>query len=171
MHVYQEAYGFTTLRLVVDVFEGWLGVVVLTVMVAGVLGLGRWIPRIALVTGAVATLGLAVVNPDAWVAERNIDRYEQTGDLDVRYLQSLSADAAPVVVERLPERVAACVLQDLPANQLAEEDRTVWGWNLGRERARDALDDVDLPPPPDASGDPCTPVYEEFGEPSGSGVG
>ena len=39
MHVYQEAYGFTTLRLVVDVFEGWLGVVVLTVMVAGGLGL------------------------------------------------------------------------------------------------------------------------------------
>lgn len=171
MHVYQEAYGFTTLRLVVDVFEGWLGVVVLTVMVAGVLGLGRWIPRIALVTGAVATLGLAVVNPDAWVAERNIDRYEQTGDLDVRYLQSLSADAAPVVVERLPERVAACVLQYLPANQLAEEDRTVWGWNLGRERARDALADVDLPPPPDASGDPCTPVYEEFEEPVGTRVG
>ena len=44
--------------------------------------------------------------------------------------------------QRLPEPVAACVLQDLPANQLAEEDRTVWGWNLGRERARDALDDV-----------------------------
>ena len=29
MHVYQEAYGFTQLRLLVDVFEGWLGLLVL----------------------------------------------------------------------------------------------------------------------------------------------
>ncbi|KRF35942.1 DUF4153 domain-containing protein [Nocardioides sp. Soil805] len=171
MHVYQEAYGFTTLRLVVDVFEGWLGLVVLTVMVAGVVGGGHRVPRIALVTGAVATLGLAVLNPDAWVAGRNIDRYEATGSLDLRYLQSLSADAAPVVAERLPERVAGCVLQHLSTNQLDEEDATLWGWNLGRERARDALDGVEMPPSPDATGDPCAGVYEEFGEPSGSAVG
>lgn len=170
MHVYQQAYGFTTLRLVVDVFEGWLGLVVLTVMVAGVLGLGRWIPRVALVTGAVATLGLAVVNPDAWVAGRNIDRYEETGALDLRYLQSLSADAAPVIVERLPDRVAGCVLQDLRLNQLSGDESTVWGWNLGRERADDALATVEMSAAPDATGDPCTPVYEEFGEPSGTPV-
>ena len=109
MSVYQDAYGFTTLRLFVDVFEGWLGFVVLAIMVAGALGRGSWLPRIALVSGAVALIGLAAINPDAWVAERNIDRYEATGDLDLRYLQSLSADAAPVIVERLPEDVAGCV--------------------------------------------------------------
>ena len=53
MSIYQDAYGFTTLRLFVDVFEGWLGFVVLAIMVAGALGLGRWLPRIALVSGAV----------------------------------------------------------------------------------------------------------------------
>ena len=35
MHLYEEAYGFTRLRLLVSVFEGWLGVVVLLVIVAG----------------------------------------------------------------------------------------------------------------------------------------
>ena len=35
MQLYQEAYGFTQARLVVDVFEGWLGVVVLAVALAG----------------------------------------------------------------------------------------------------------------------------------------
>ena len=54
MSVYQGAYGFTTLRLFVDVFEGWLGFVVLAIMVVGALGRGRWLPRIALVSGAVA---------------------------------------------------------------------------------------------------------------------
>jgi two-component system, OmpR family, sensor histidine kinase BaeS len=171
MHVYQEAYGFTTLRLVVDVFEAWLGLVVVVVMVAGVLGAGRWVPRAALVTGALAVLGLAVVNPDAWVAGRNLDRYEQTGRLDVDYLASLSADAAPVIERRLPERVASCVLVDLARQQLDEDGRTVWGWNLGRERARDVLAGVSLPTPPDASGDPCAPVLARFEEPTGTALG
>ena len=35
MQLYQEAYGFTQARLVVDVFEGWLGVVVLAVAISG----------------------------------------------------------------------------------------------------------------------------------------
>ena len=35
MQLYQEAYGFTQARLVVDVFEGWLGVVVLAVALSG----------------------------------------------------------------------------------------------------------------------------------------
>ena len=43
MHLYEEAYGFTRLRLLVSVFEGWLGVVVLLVLVAGVVGgRGGW---------------------------------------------------------------------------------------------------------------------------------
>ncbi len=146
MHVYQEAYGFTTLRLVVDVFEGWLGVVVLAVMVAGALGRRRWLPRIALVTGAVALLGLAAVNPDAWVAHRNIDRWEQTGTLDVEYLASLSADAAPVIADRLPAEIAGCALRYLPQNQLSETNRDDWlAWNLGRARAESALAGLQLP--------------------------
>jgi hypothetical protein len=171
MHLYQQAYGFTTLRLVVDVFEGWLGLVVVTLMVAGALGAGRHVPRVALVTGALAVLGLAVLNPDAWVAGRNIDRYEATGRLDLDYLASLSADAAPVIERRLPDRVAACVLADLARRQLDEDERTVWGWNLGRERARDVLSDVRLPPPPDASGDSCASVRAQYDESSAPALG
>jgi len=36
MHLYQEAYGFSQLRLLVDVFEIWLGLVVVGVIVAGI---------------------------------------------------------------------------------------------------------------------------------------
>ncbi len=110
MAVYQDAYGFTTLRLVVTVFEGWLGLVVLAVLVLGVLGLASWVPRLALLTGATALLGLLVLNPDAWVAERNIDRYQESGWLDAAYLGGLSDDAVPVLVERLPADLSRCVL-------------------------------------------------------------
>ena len=167
MSVYQDAYGFTTLRLFVDVFEGWLGFVVLAIMVAGALGLGRWLPRIALVSGAAALIGLAAINPDAWVAGRNIDRYDATGDLDLRYLQSLSADAAPVIVARLPEDVAGCVLQPLTYSSLKPEILDdPRAWNLGRSRAEDAIVLIDLP---DAAGgadggDECAGVWTAFDE-------
>lgn len=167
MHLYQEAYGFTALRLTVDVFEGWLGFVVVAVMVLGAAGWGRWVPRVALVSGAVAVLGIAGINPDAWVAERNIERYEATGKLDLSYLQSLSPDAAPVIAERLPEPLAACVLRPQALNGLREdvlEDPRVW--NLGRERARDAVRRLDVDSL-DTDGlwtGECQAVWSELGE-------
>ena len=165
MSVYQDAYGFTTLRLFVDVFEGWLGFVVLAIMVAGALGRGRWLPRIALVSGAVALIALAAVNPDAWVAERNLDRYEATGALDLRYLQTLSADAAPVIAERLPEDVAACVLGDLPDNSMRPEVLAdARAWNLGRSRARDAVEQLDLSSATRGPEDACVAIWIAFGE-------
>ncbi|WP_439939659.1 DUF4153 domain-containing protein [Nocardia sp. N13] len=165
MSVYQDAYGFTTLRLFVDVFEGWLGFVVLAIMVSGALGRGRWLPRIALVSGAVALVGLAAINPDAWVAGRNLDRYEATGRLDLSYLQSLSADAAPVIVDRLPEDVSRCVLQLLPYNGLDPEILDdARAWNLGRSRAQRAVETIGLAAPPRTSADACGGVWTAFAE-------
>lgn len=165
MAVYQDAYGFTTLRLFVDVFEGWLGFVVLSIMVAGVAGVGRWLPRIALVSGAVALIGLAAINPDAWVASRNLDRYDATSRLDVRYLQTLSADAAPVIAERLPRDVARCVLQDLSSSSLRPEALDdPRAWNLARSRGEEALADVDLDGRPRPSAEECAGVWTAFGE-------
>ncbi|CAA9402568.1 MAG: hypothetical protein AVDCRST_MAG60-2194 [uncultured Nocardioides sp.] len=165
MHVYQEAYGFTTLRLTVDVFEGWLGVVIVLVMVVGGLGYGRWLPRLALVTGAAALLGLALLNPDAWVAGHNIDRYEATGELDLVYLQSLSADAAPVIAERLPADAAACALRRLPYSSLSEENDDPLAWNLSRTRAQRVVATLDPAYALTASTgpeDPCGPVIDAY---------
>lgn len=170
MSVYQDAYGFTTLRLFVDVFEGWLGFLVLAIMVTGLAGWTRWLPRVALASGALALLGLAAINPDAWVAGRNLDRYDATGKLDLRYLQTLSADAAPVVVERLPEDVARCVLLTLPYESLREEAvEDARAWNLSRSRARDAVAGIGLVPAPSYASsvdsyDECAGVWSAFGE-------
>ncbi len=173
MAVYQDAYGFTTLRLFVDVLEGWLGFVVLAIMVAGLARRGRWLPRVALVSGAAALVGLCAINPDAWVAGRNLDRYDATGRLDLRYLQDLSADAAPVIAERLPADVAACVLQLLPYGSMSAETlEDPRAWNLGRSRAQDALEEVGLLPVSEqmatvgasAAGDRCASVWTAFGE-------
>jgi len=136
MDVYQEAYGFTRLRLLVDVFEGWLGLLVLAVMAAGVVLKAGWLPRFALVSGAVALLGLALVNPDAWIARHNLDRYDETGRVDWGYLDGLSDDAVPVLSE-LPATERACALSGW-----TRSDDDWLEWNLGRSRAAAALGDV-----------------------------
>jgi two-component system sensor histidine kinase BaeS len=139
MDLYQDAYGFTRLRLLVDVFEGWLGLVVVAVMVAGIGLRGWWLPRAALLSGATLLLGLAVVNPDAWIAEHNIDRYQATGKVDWSYLRGLSMDAAPTLAALPPEQ-AACALGD------PSPSRDDWSsWNLARSRAADVLADFRLP--------------------------
>jgi signal transduction histidine kinase len=139
MHVYQEAYGFTRLRLLVDVFEGWLGLLVLGVIAAGLTLRAAWLPRAALLSGAGLLLLLAAVNPDAWIAQHNLDRYDETGKVDWYYLQGLSADAVPVL-SALPDEVVECALMGhMPGNDDWLE------WNLGRQRAeplmRSHLDD------------------------------
>ncbi len=133
MSLYQEAYGFTRLRLLVDVFEGWLGLLVLALLVAGVSLRGWWLPRFALLSGVVALLGLATINPDAWIADHNLDRYAETGRVDWDYLRGLSDDAVPALADR-PEEQARCAL-------LGREEATGdWlEWNLGRARASDVL--------------------------------
>lgn len=142
MDLYQEAYGYTVLRLVVDGFELWLGLVVLMTLVAVLRLSGTWLPRAVLMTGAAALLVLGILNPAAWVADRNLDRYAATGHLDTTYLASLGADAVPTIVDRLDPDLAACVLAG--TNPLIRND-DVWSWNAARQRAERALATVPAP--------------------------
>jgi signal transduction histidine kinase len=150
MHLYQEAYGFTRLRLLVDLFEGWLGFLVLAVAAAGISLRAAWLPRTALLTGAGLVLGLALLNPDAWIARHNLDRYAETGKVDWVYLQGLSDDAVPVLAE-LPDPERSCAIGEAGHNPAGHD----WlEWNLGWHRAEPLLAQGSrLPVVPDCSRD------------------
>ena len=141
MSLYQQAYGYTVLRLFVDGFELWLGLVVVLVLVAGLRLSGRWLARAVLVSAAAFTLVFVAMNPDAWVAQRNIDRFEAGRSLDVLYLSTLSADATPTLVDNLPDEVIRCMVA-------ARYDMRPWddplAWNLGRHRAQAVLEGQDV---------------------------
>ncbi|WP_307812632.1 DUF4153 domain-containing protein [Phycicoccus sp. CSK15P-2] len=161
MSLYQEAFGFTVLRLFVDGVELWLGLVVL-LMLGAVLRLSwGWVARVVLVSGAVFTLGFAAMNPDGWVAARNIDRFEATGKVDTLYLSTLSADAAPVIAERLPRDMAACVLRDRVVD-LANGAGEDWlEANVGRLRADAAVADLPVVDPDVRSAASCAPLLSD----------
>ncbi|MGH3734905.1 MAG: DUF4153 domain-containing protein, partial [Micromonosporaceae bacterium] len=148
LHLYQQAYGFTRLRLLVDAFELWLGVVFVLILAAGARLRGGWLPRAVVGTGVATLLALTVLNPDSFVAERNLARYSDTRKLDTSYLGYLSADAVPVL-DRLPEPHRSCALAPIAAD-LAREDRW-YEYNASRERARALLAQHPLTPCPDSS--------------------
>ncbi|WP_308220982.1 DUF4173 domain-containing protein, partial [Micromonospora phytophila] len=136
MNVYADAYGATRLRLVVATVELWLGLLFVLVGVAAIRLRARWLPRLVLGTAVLALLGLAGADPDRLIAERNVDRYQQSGRLDVGYVAGLSADAVPAL-DRLPEPLRSCALRDIAAELPDDGVRTA---NLGRSRARGLLD-------------------------------
>ncbi|RAO14647.1 hypothetical protein MED15_04298 [Micromonospora noduli] len=135
MQVYADAYGATRLRLVVSTIEIWLGLLFVLVGVAVARLRAEWLPRLVVGTAVLALLGLALLNPDRLIAERNVDRYLETGRLDVNYLSGLSADAVPAL-DRLPEPMRSCALGEIAA-ELPRDG--FWAANLGRERARRVL--------------------------------
>lgn len=147
MALYQEAFGYTTLRVAVDLFEVWLGLVVLAVLVSLFTPTRQWLGRTILVAGVAMTITGTVGNMSAWVAERNIERYEATGTLDTFYLQQLPADAVPAIeTSSLPQSIKTCVLSEHRSYGGDDED-TLPGWNLARSRAADVREHYDEPTP------------------------
>lgn len=143
MSLYQEAYGYTVLRVFVDGFELWLGLLLVLVIVSIVRLKGTWLPRAALLSGALFFLGFGLMNPDGWVATKNIERFHDTGKLDTYYLAGLGPDAIPSMIDGLTEQQAACVVS---WNMERSDERSddFLSWNLGRARAFDAAEGVDL---------------------------
>lgn len=132
MWIYQQAYGFTVLRVLVEVFEVWIGVVYLLVLASLVRLRREWVPRAGVGTAAATLLVLAIVNPEHLVADRNIDRFEAGKTLDIEYLRELSPDILPAI-DRLPEPQRSAIAKVVRAK--VEED-TWQGWNLSRSSAR-----------------------------------
>lgn len=133
MALYQEAYGWTVLRVGADLLELWFGAALLALLVSLFVGPRRWLGRTVLLTGVAAALVFSVGNVSAFVAERNIARYAETGKLDVGYLAALGDDASPTIeASDLPEGAKECALA--PRGNYP----TSWAaWNLARERAQD----------------------------------
>ncbi|MBE8521831.1 DUF4173 domain-containing protein [Amycolatopsis sp. H6(2020)] len=134
MWTYQQAYGFTVLRLLVEVCEFWFGAVFVLVLVALIRLRSAWLPRAAIGTAAAALLVLAVLDPERLIADANLDRAAAGKTLDDRYLARFSADVVPVVSARLPEPLRTCVLRQV----LRDDTPDGWpAWNLSRSAARD----------------------------------
>ncbi|NUK11605.1 DUF4173 domain-containing protein [Streptomyces lunaelactis] len=136
MDLYVDAYGLTRLRISVAAMELWLGLVIVLILAAGAFG-AKWLPRAVATSAAAAVLVFGLLSPDGMVAERNVQRYERTGKIDIGYFQELSADAVPAL-DTLPEPLRSCALGGL-ARELEGMDKPWYATSWGERRARQIL--------------------------------
>ncbi|APE38231.1 hypothetical protein BOX37_11145 [Nocardia mangyaensis] len=132
MWTYQQAYGFTVLRLLVTMCELWVGLVYVLTLVAIARLHWNWVPRAAVGTALTTLIALALLNPEHLVAERNIDRWAKGERLDTAYLRTLSPDILPAL-NRLPTPMRADI--ETPIRTDLDADPW-WSWNLSRSSAR-----------------------------------
>jgi hypothetical protein len=153
MMLYEQAYGYTQLRLYTQAFMIWL-VVVLGLFLLGLL---RERPRVFVLGSFVAALVslalLNVANPDAMIVRENVARYQDDGRIDVDYLSTLSADATPDLVAalgRLDSNARAAIVSALGYQQQrlieAAAEQGWPSWQLGRARAMAAIEGAGIRP-------------------------
>jgi hypothetical protein len=148
MYMYVEAYGLTRLRISVVAGELWLGLVIVLIMAAGIWGT-RWLPRAVMASAAAGVLAFGLASPDGLIAERNVQRYEETGKFDLDYARGLSADAVPAL-DGLKEPLRSCALERI-ARDLERDDELWYARSWGEARAREILDGQSLSPEADWS--------------------
>jgi hypothetical protein len=137
LQLYEDAFGLTRLRLAAEVSALWLGGAFTLVLLAGLVPYVRLrLPSLAVGGTAVALIAFSAANPDGLIASRNVEHWRETGQIDLTYLDGLSADAVPVLSE-LPATMRRRALARVSA-RLARGDP--WGSaNLARSRARAEL--------------------------------
>jgi hypothetical protein len=102
LSLYEHAYGFTTIRLYSYALMIWMAVV-LVFLAHHIVTSGERAKFALKVFCCVVVLLLAMnaLNPDAFIAKRNLERYAETGKIDPLYLANLSIDALPYTVSLL----------------------------------------------------------------------
>lgn len=146
MMLYEEAYGFTRLRLYTHSFMIWLAIVLPIFLIALYLNRARVFLLGTAATAIVYLALLNIVNTDALIVQENIARYQQSGRLDSYYLSQLSFDATPALVTSLDtvQGEKQRYLNDHLIRQYHRLDQMSqtqgWPiWHLGRAQALSSL--------------------------------
>jgi len=155
LRLYQEAYGWTELRLYVLAGIVVIGVVLAGLAVALLADRVRWIGHVLVVASLMVALGLNVIGPVRLITEHNVARVLDPSlvsehgrpGLDELYVATLGDDAVPHLLRALPhlDKARAGYLRAelrLRLDELrASSGLRAWqAWNLGRETARGALE-------------------------------
>ncbi|MBI5876111.1 MAG: DUF4173 domain-containing protein [Chloroflexi bacterium] len=146
MSLYESAYGYTSLRLYTHWFMLWMGAVFVLKVVEIVADRRQVFAFGGFISLIVSLMGFNLLNPDATIAQLNVQRYFETGKLDTAYAAGMSADAAPVFMASFDEvqgvdRTALGGAMHLQMDTLYRRlENASWpSYHWGRKQAIDAL--------------------------------
>lgn len=143
MSLYEEAYGFTYLRILTHTFMGYLFVL----FAASLTKIWRQsIPlfKSFIVISIVSYTLLNYINVDQLIAKNNIERYNKGNPIDISYLTTLSYDAFPQLLEFMnttPDLKLVKQFEDgLNYKKSVLERVTPWqSFNISKYNAKESL--------------------------------
>lgn len=139
MSLYEEAYGHSVLRFLVQAFLLYMAVL-LAAALYRVWREGVSLVRMFVLISLAAWLAINCVGVEQRVAERNVARYEAGADLDVFYLSRLSSDVVPALVPLIGEHEQVRNHLQERYTRLKEDKRSFLSFNLSRYRALKQLE-------------------------------
>lgn len=136
--IYEDTFGLTRLRLLVETTELWLGMLLILVAAAVLAPAARRrLAPAAVLATSIGLLAFSLNDPDRRIAERNVERWSNSGAIDLDYLAGLSADATPALLA-LPARQRESATFRI-RERVADGD-SLGSFNRSRTRARDLLE-------------------------------
>lgn len=105
LSLYEEAFGFTMLRLYSHIFAAWIALVfvLLAADMGGLFRRRRWLVGATSISAIAVLLALNLINPEAVVVNLNLQHAQSTHKIDTQYLAELSSDATPALLAQRPQ--------------------------------------------------------------------
>lgn len=147
LSLYEAAYGFTMARILAHTFMIFLMVIFAYTLIR------VWIERISLthfylIIGLIFYTALNVVNVEQMIVDNNLKRYEQTGKIDLEYLNTLSYTGLNGLIRLYESHEHVPELQKMLLNRQqweAEQPKDNWqSFNFAKQEAVKKLKKLDL---------------------------
>lgn len=146
LFMYEEAYGFTFARVLAHSFMVFLMVILCYSFMR------IWVERLSLVRFYIisAIIFYTLINTvqlDRYVVDRNIERYSETGKIDIYYLNSLSYEGVEGLVELYKLNPDHPGLSDLLLQRRQEFLNSAESWNtinMSRRNAEKAVMELEM---------------------------
>lgn len=139
LSLYEDAYGYSVLRYLVHAFLVYMAALLMAALWR-IWREGVSLVRLFALISLAAWLAINYAGVDRQVAEWNIARYEQSGDLDALYLTRLSDDAVPALLPLAGKIPEVRENLQLRLKALDGEDRPFVSFNVSRYRAHKLLE-------------------------------
>jgi hypothetical protein len=144
--MYEEAYGFTFIRVLAHSFMIFLIIIFAYTLVK------IWLERVSLfhfyfITSLIFYTIINIVDLDRVVVEQNLTRYEQTGKIDIQYLNQLSNTGVLGLIKLYEKNPNIEGLKNILQERKREalSDYRPWqSFNLTRQQAKKELKNLNL---------------------------
>jgi hypothetical protein len=138
MWLYEQAYGFTRLRIYTHSFMLWLAFVLVLFFFVLLRNTHRTWLYGTFISALVYLALLNLASPDSLIVRANFARYQAGEELDADYLANLSSDAAPALYALLPQfntQDQAIITRGMGEQSFMYAQESDWrGWNWSRWR-------------------------------------